>query len=150
MTAHICSAQPATQRCHRWLYFYFPWLFNLISTTQRNLKTVLENYFQSIAVIFLLKVIFHLNTSSEKISVHVFLQITVICLEMWLREVLLIKMLVNHAKIVHVFCSSCAFSTPDVWMWGGFFDFFFFLVYCFTEVVNNPSAQSVQFSLYLS
>lgn len=43
VTALTSSAQPATQRCHRWLYFYFPSLL-LLSTTERNRTTFLENY----------------------------------------------------------------------------------------------------------
>lgn len=73
VTAHVSSAQPATQRCHRLLYFYFPLLFSFTSTTETNLKPFLENLLicristsQSVTMKLTLVGVFHVNTSSIK------------------------------------------------------------------------------------
>lgn len=150
---HISSAQPGTQRCHRWLYF-------LLS----------QFYFNHWKTFFFGKfIIFNLSVNrsvispwdcfpSQKISVHVCVQNdryhAVICLAKVIAG--LNKLWVNHVEMVHALCSRCGLhyfasdKSPSLrHMFGCKMIWFFLGVYCFTDViVNNPSALSVPFVLF--
>lgn len=44
VTAHKSSVQPATQRCHRWLYFYFPSSLTHCCSLLNNIKVTFVEY----------------------------------------------------------------------------------------------------------
>lgn len=134
MTAHKSSVQAATQRCHRWLCFYFPSLLLITQYYKSHFCRI--SIFQPVAVKFPIKVVFpskHIiqrrfqSTSVYKITVIILL----FALQRWLREILL-NYFALEKKITHF--------PPDEMIFRAF-------EVCFAIIVNNPPAQRYCFSL---